>query len=88
MKNTWKGLVVGALTGMLGGVVLDAAVRTRQEASRVIDKAVERAPGIAERVPDAAAAVAHRTAEAVRDADLGGKVRDMAQRVGGAGDDA
>ena len=31
MKNVWKGLIVGALTGMVGGSVMDMATAARRK---------------------------------------------------------
>jgi len=42
MKNAWKGLVIGALTGMVGGWAMDVATGIRRKvaagAHHVIDK--------------------------------------------------
>jgi len=42
MKNAWKGLVIGALTGMVGGWAMDAATGIRRKvaagAHQVLDK--------------------------------------------------
>ena len=81
MRNTWKGFTIGALTGMLGGVVLDLAARTRARAGHLVDQAAQRAPAIAERIPDTASHVAHRTVEAVREADIPGVARDLAHKA-------
>lgn len=88
MKNAWKGLVVGALTGMAGGVVLDLGVGSRRKAAAVMGEVADRAPGVIERIPEAASHVAQRTVDAVRDtagavrdADLPGTARDLAHKA-------
>jgi len=72
MKNAWKGLVVGALTGMAGGVVMDLASGTRRKAGAVLGDAIDRAPSAAR-----AAATATREAES----ELSDKVRRVSRQV-------
>jgi hypothetical protein len=81
MKNAWKGLVVGALTGMAGGVVMDLMSGARRSVSGLVGGAVDRAP-------DAARSAGHHVAEAVRDADLPGKARQAGQHAADAVHDA
>jgi len=67
MKNVWKGLVVGGLTGVAAGIVLDALARGAREASALGDKVAQQAPEVAGRLR-------HAVTEAV--ADSASKVRD------------
>ncbi len=53
MRNTWKGLVVGALTGMAGGAVMDMAARAGRSAASLVDGAKERVPDATRKVKDA-----------------------------------
>ena len=77
MRNVWKGLVVGALTGMAGGLAMDIAAGGRDKAgdavSRVLDKA-----------PSAARAATRKATAVLADADLPDRVRDAADHVAGS----
>ena len=75
MKNAWKGLVVGALTGMVGGAVLDMAEGTGRRAVRVAGQVVDS-------VPSAARTATHKAAGLVHEADVPGRARDLAEHVG------
>jgi hypothetical protein len=75
MKNTWKGLIVGALTGMIGGSALDIASSARRKAAGVAHDVIDRAPGVAK-------GATHRAADMLQDADLPEAFRDAAQHVG------
>ena len=44
MKNVWKGLIVGGLTGVLAGFVLDGVTRASKKASALGDQVLEHAP--------------------------------------------
>jgi hypothetical protein len=77
MRNTWKGMIVGALTGAFVGFLMDLAKGAGEGAVAVGQKVHERLPDAAERVQQAA----HTAAEKVRDADVGDRLRDVAQRV-------
>jgi len=59
MKNAWKGLVVGALTGMLGGAALDRLMRAGHAAADTVGRAKEH---VKETVPAAARAAGHEAA--------------------------
>jgi hypothetical protein len=74
MKNVWKGLIVGALTGMVGGSAMDMASGMRRKGAEVAHDVIEKAPS-------AAKAATHKAAEILHDADVPGRVRDVAHHV-------
>jgi hypothetical protein len=75
MKNVWKGLVVGALTGMVGGSAMDMAATGRR-------KTAELAQGVMDRAPSVAKAAAHKATDLLHDADVPEALRDAAVHVG------
>ena len=75
MKNAWKGLVVGALTGMVGGAVMDMATGAGRKTAEVAHDVMDRAPSVAK-------AATHKGADVLHDADVPETVRDMAQPMG------
>jgi hypothetical protein len=77
MRNVWKGLIVGAVTGAAVGVLLDLPARARAGGAAAAELARERGPRAAETIASAAAAGADR----VRQADLPRKVREAAHTV-------
>lgn len=77
MRNSWKGLVVGGLTGAAVGLFLDFLARLSEKAAAAKDLARERAPQAA----DWAKGVAEGTATRIRGADVPEKVRGLAKRV-------
>ena len=77
MRNVWKGLIVGAVTGAAVGVLLDLPARARAGGAAAAELARERGPRAAETIASAAAAGADR----VRQADLPRKVREAAQQA-------
>jgi hypothetical protein len=42
MKNVWKGLIIGGVTGMVGGSAMDMLSGARRKATEVFGKAVDR----------------------------------------------
>jgi hypothetical protein len=74
MKNAWKGLVVGALTGMAGGAVMDMALGARRRTVEVAHSVVENAPSVAK-------AAISKAADLIHDADVPETVRDVAHAV-------
>ena len=77
MRNTWKGLVVGGLTGALVGIALDAV-------AIALDKAVLTAETARDRAPGAVDWVQSHTGGALRwlhDADVPDRARVVAKRV-------
>jgi hypothetical protein len=75
MRNVWKGLVVGALTGMAGGAAMDIASADRRKTAEVAHDLMEEAPSVAKAVTD-------KATDVLDDADVPGTVRDVAQKVG------
>ena|ERR1700684_3916869 len=77
MRNVWKGLVVGGLTGIMGGVLLDAIAGASKKALDVGDH-------VREHVPEAGRwlqSVTDKAGEWIHDADVPDHVRSMAERV-------
>lgn len=81
MRNVWKGLIVGAVTGATIGLSMDAGRRTGQhlaDAAQQAGRAVrEHGPGAASAVADAVAGGADR----IKRADLPARARDAAERL-------
>jgi ATP-dependent Zn protease len=75
MKNAWKGLIIGALTGMVGGSAMDMASGARRKAGEVAHDVMEKAPTVAK-------AATHKAADMIHDADMSEAVRDVAIHVG------
>jgi hypothetical protein len=101
MKNAWKGLVIGALTGMVGGAAMDMASGARRRAAVVVGDLVERGAPAAKaathkaaealhdaHVPERAKSVTHRAAEALQDAHVPDRARDATSRASEALQDA
>ncbi|HLI57678.1 MAG TPA: hypothetical protein VKY26_11690 [Actinomycetota bacterium] len=77
MKNSWKGLVVGGLTGAAFGLVMDMLARAGEGAR-------EGAEFVQEHAPDAihwAKTVAERASEKIRDIEVPDKVHDLAHGI-------
>ena len=90
MKNAWKGLVVGGLTGVGAGLILDAlsslsdraesAGRTaRRRAPELMDKVKEHAPVLAGMVMERERAIADKVKE--RAPEIAEKVRERAPEI-------
>jgi hypothetical protein len=75
MKNAWKGLIIGALTGMVGGSAMDMASGARRKATEV-------AHGVIDKTPSMAKAATNKAGDVLHDADVPETVRDLAQHVG------
>src|ERR1700683_410273 len=52
MKNVWKGLVSGGLTGMVGGLLLDGLDRGAHGVSALSTRVAQEAPGVAGHLRD------------------------------------
>jgi gas vesicle protein len=63
VKNIWKGLIIGGLTGAGAGAVLDLFGRGAQLVEAVGKKAADMAPEAADRVRDAAAVASKKAAD-------------------------
>ena len=77
MRNVWKGLVVGGLTGVTAGMVLDAIARVSKQALTVGDQVREHAPEAGRWQQSAT----DKAGEWIRDANVPDHVRSMAERV-------
>jgi hypothetical protein len=84
MKNVWKGLVVGGLTGVAAGAILDLLYRgsgvARTAGKRAADRTAELAPKAADRLKS----VATTGAAKLQDAELGEHVKEIAHRLADA----
>ena len=77
MRNVWKGLVVGGLTGVTAGVVLDSI-------SRASKKAVELGGQVRDHAPEAGRwvqSLSEKASDRIHDADVPEHLRGAAQRV-------
>jgi len=71
VRNVWKGLVVGGLTGVAAGMTLDALAKASKKASALGDRVRERRPD-AERFVQG---VSDRAGEWLQHSDVPGHVR-------------
>jgi hypothetical protein len=77
MRNSWKGLVVGGLTGALVGIALDVFASALKQATLIAQNARERGP-------EAADWLQSTTASAVKwlqDSDAPDRAREVAKRI-------
>jgi len=63
MKNAWKGLIVGALTGMVGGSAMDMVSAARRKTAEVAHHVIDKTPSVAK-------AVTHKAADVLHDAGV------------------
>ena len=77
MRNTWKGLVVGGLTGVAGGAILDLIGRASHEARRAGELAKSHVADVTSWMRHAS----ERADEPPSDADVPGHVRDASKLV-------
>ncbi len=77
MRNVWKGLVVGGLTGVMAGVVLDTLAGASKKAQAVGDQVREHAPDAGQWLHS----VSDKAGEWIHDADVPDHVRSVAERV-------
>jgi hypothetical protein len=75
MKNAWKGLIVGALTGMVGGSVMDMASGVRSKTARVAHSVIDKAPAVAK-------SATHKAADMLHEAEVPEAMRGAAAEVG------
>jgi hypothetical protein len=80
MRNTWKGLVVGGLTGVAAGVVLDSISRASKKAAEIGGQVRDHAPDAGRLVQS----LSDRAGDWIHDAEVPDHVRDAAQRVKGS----
>ena len=69
MHNSWKGLIVGGLTGAFVGIALDVFASAVEQATRGAEHARDRAP---------------EAAEWVHDSDVPERVREVAHHILGS----
>jgi hypothetical protein len=77
MKNVWKGLIVGGLTGVLAGFVLDGVARASKKAAELGDQVLEHAPEAGRWVQT----VTDKAGDWLHDADVPEHVKAVAQKV-------
>jgi hypothetical protein len=77
MRNVWKGLVVGGLTGVGAGVVLDSLSKANKKASELGRQVRDHAPNAGHWVHS----VSDKAGELIHDADVPDHVRDAAHRI-------
>jgi hypothetical protein len=80
VHNSWKGLVVGGLTGAVVGVALDLINSAAKQAARGAEQVRGHAPQAAEWLQE----VTEKAAEWVKDADVPDHVREVAHRILGS----
>jgi hypothetical protein len=77
VHNSWKGLIVGGLTGAFVGIALDAFSSAVEKATRGAEHARDRAPEAAEWLQT----LTDKAAEWVHDADVPERVREVAHHI-------
>ena len=78
MRNVWKGLVVGGLTGVVAGMLIDLMDGAAERAGTAREHLRERAPELKERARHAAEVAGER----LKEAELGEKARHAAEVAG------
>lgn len=82
MRNVWKGLVIGGLTGVAAGIALDAAHRGTQIGGAAAKRAADLAPKAADRVRSAASSSAARAQDAVQNSELREHLKEQVKGIG------
>jgi hypothetical protein len=77
MRNVWKGLVVGGLTGVAAGIVLDSMSSANTKASELGRQVRDHAPEAGRWVHS----VTEKAGDWIQDSDIPDHVRDTANRV-------
>jgi hypothetical protein len=77
MKNAWKGLVIGGLTGVAGGLLLDGLDRGARGASALSNKVAEDAPEVAGHLRGSLADAVTETAERIRDSNIPDHIKEV-----------
>jgi hypothetical protein len=77
MRNVWKGLVVGGLTGVLAGVVLDSIAEASKKASAISDQVRQHTPEAGRWLQT----VTDKAGDWIHDVDVPDHVRSMGERV-------
>ena len=78
MRNVWKGLMVGGLTGVTAGVVLDAFAQASKKAAAVSGQVREHAPEAGRWIHS----LTDRAGEWLHEADVPEHVRGAVHRMG------
>ncbi|MFZ0665881.1 MAG: hypothetical protein WAM97_09000 [Acidimicrobiales bacterium] len=81
MRNVWKGLVVGGLTGVGAGMVLDSLSKANKKASELGRQVRDHAPEAGRWVHS----VSDKAGELIHDADVPEHLRDTAHRIKDSG---
>jgi hypothetical protein len=77
MRNVWKGLVVGGLTGVTAGVVLDSLTRASKKAAQLGNQVRDKAPEAGRLVQS----LTDKAGDWIHDAEVPEHVRGAARRV-------
>jgi hypothetical protein len=78
MRQTWKGMIIGALAGAVVGLALEAFKAMSGGAARAAQEARVQAPGVAHEVAD----LAERATQNLRSSDIADRAAQAAQRLG------
>lgn len=81
MRNVWKGLVIGGLTGVAAGAAIDLACRGSELAGKAAGSAGRLAADLGPKAADRLKTVASTGAAKIHDADLGDHVKDLGHRL-------
>jgi hypothetical protein len=77
MRNVWKGLVVGGLTGVAAGVMLDSFAGASKKAAELGEQVRDHAPDAGRWVQS----VTDKAGEWIHDADVAEQARTVAQKL-------
>ena len=77
MRNVWKGLVVGGLTGVTAGVVLDSIARASKKAAQIGGQVRDKAPEAGRLVQS----LTDKAGDWIHDAEVPDHVRSAARRL-------
>ncbi len=77
MRNVWKGLIIGGLTGAAAGLALDGLNWGAVTAGALGERAIQQAPDVASKVRDSVGHVVADNAGRVQGADLSGRVKNV-----------
>ena len=77
MRNVWKGLIVGGLTGVTAGIVLDSANRASRKAAAVGGQVRDHAPDAVRWLHS----LTDKAGEWLHDSDFPEHVRETADRL-------
>ncbi|MDX6598771.1 MAG: hypothetical protein QOE87_2658 [Gaiellales bacterium] len=78
MRQTWRGMIIGALAGAVVGLALEAFKTMTESAARAAREARVQAPGVAHEVAD----LAERASQSLRGSELADRAVHAAHRVG------